>query len=124
MLIQQRVSLLYFNINIKAKTCAFCIELFIDMQGMNNIKLAVKCGVPLGRISYQQCDVRDNDPVCIRVPRGYLRLRLYPTFRDVSHGVVGVERRVCILQNLPATFKRFPLRLSEIQRRHLTDKSN
>jgi len=91
---------------------------------MNNKKFVVKCDVPLGRTAYQQREVRNNDPVCIRVPRGYFRLRYYPTFRDVSHGVVGVECYVCILQNLPATFKRFPLRLPEIQRRHLTDKSN
>ena len=91
---------------------------------MNNINFAVKCDVPLGRTAYQQRDVRDNDPVCIRVSRGYFRLRLYPVCRDVSHGVVGVERHVYILQNLPETFKRFPLRLLEIQRRHLTDKSN
>jgi hypothetical protein len=94
------------------------------MQGMNNIKFAVKCDAPLGRTSYQQRDVRDNDPVCMRVPRGYFRLHFYPTFRDVSHGVVGVERHVRILQNLPVTFKTFQLRLPEIQRGHLTDKSN
>jgi hypothetical protein len=94
------------------------------MQGMNNINFAVSCDVLLGRTDYQQRDVWDNDPVCMCVSRGYFRLRLYPTFRDVSHGVVGVERHVCILQNLPEKFKRFSLRPPEIQRRHLTDKSN
>jgi hypothetical protein len=73
--------------------------------------LAVTCDVHLERTTYtyQQRDVWDNNPVCVRVPRGHFRLSLYAAFRDVSDGVVGVERDVCILQDLPATFKHFPL---------------
>jgi hypothetical protein len=99
--------------------CAF-LNLFLNylliMHGMNNIKCAVNCKVPLRRTTYQQRNVGDNDSVCMWVSRGHFRLRLYPTFRDVRHGVVGVERHIGMLQNLPATLKRIPLRQPEIKR--------